>query len=469
VVDASPSAPAAPHAGLNRVVAAELVSNFGSMLSRLTIPWIATLVLGATPWQMGLLLMADVAAGAAGALLLGVAIDRWPPRRTMLLADGLRALLLLGLALMAWQGRLTMAVLVPAAAASGLATMAFELARSAWIARAIAADHLTSANARLSAGSSLAETAAFAIGGWLYQGLGAVIALLIDAASYLLSALCLRGVRVLPAAAAPRDAADAAGSSRIATAWQALRTDVAGGLDAIRADRRLRLLAWVELLVSLAMAFGGTSYMIFVSRDLGFAPGVLGLIFAVGGLGALAGAGLAVRLDRGPVQGRDGERASGPEPGSALRSDPESALKLDREAPLRPDPASALTPIAIGLTLLTLGQLCVPLAPSAGWLGAALLVMHQLIGDAGRAVQEVHDRGLRQRSVPAALLARVDGGLRTIGQGATLLGALAGGVTATAFGARTALWFAALFTAAAALAAWRAVVAESVSGRAFRS
>jgi hypothetical protein len=309
-------------------------------------------------------------------------------------------------------------VLVPAAAASGLATMAFELARSAWIARAIAAEQLTGANARLSAGASLAETAAFALGGWLYQGLGAVSALLIDAASYLLSALCLRGVRVLPAAAAPREAAGAGGRFRVATAWRALRTDVAGGLDAIRADARLRLLGWIELLVSLAMAFGGTSYMIFVSRDLAFAPGVLGLIFAVGGLGALAGAALALRLDQ----------------------------------------ASPLRPVTVGLVLLTLGQLCVPLAPSAGWLGAALLVMHQLIGDAGRTVQEVHDRGLRQRSVPPALLARVDGALRTIGQVATLLGALAGGLLASAFGARSALWLAALFTAAAAVAACRAAV-----------
>jgi len=38
------------------------------MLSRLVIPWIATLVLGATPLQMGVLAVADV---AAGALLLG--------------------------------------------------------------------------------------------------------------------------------------------------------------------------------------------------------------------------------------------------------------------------------------------------------------------------------------------------------------------------------------------------------------
>ena len=45
-----------------RVIAAEGVSNFGSMLSRLAIPWVATLLLDATPAAMALLLVADVVA-----------------------------------------------------------------------------------------------------------------------------------------------------------------------------------------------------------------------------------------------------------------------------------------------------------------------------------------------------------------------------------------------------------------------
>lgn len=56
--------------GFRRVLAAETISNFGSMLSRLAIPWLATLALEVEPWQMGLLLVADVAAGAAVLLAL---------------------------------------------------------------------------------------------------------------------------------------------------------------------------------------------------------------------------------------------------------------------------------------------------------------------------------------------------------------------------------------------------------------
>ena len=58
-----------------RVLAAEVVSNFGSMLSRLAIPWLAALALAATPLDMGYLLVADVLAGAVGSLLLGAVVD----------------------------------------------------------------------------------------------------------------------------------------------------------------------------------------------------------------------------------------------------------------------------------------------------------------------------------------------------------------------------------------------------------
>lgn len=72
-----------------RVLAAQGVSNFGTLLSRLAIPFLAALQLQATPLQ-----------------------------RAALLADGLRCAVL-------------------AAAVSGLCTVAFELARSVWTAQRV--------------------------------------------------------------------------------------------------------------------------------------------------------------------------------------------------------------------------------------------------------------------------------------------------------------------------------------------
>eukprot|EP01036_Dinobryon_divergens_P057475 gene57475-76738_t len=71
------------------VLAAEAMSNFGAMLSRLSIPWLAALVLQATPLQMGGLLVADVVADTfafgwarteADPALLALLLDpQWQP------------------------------------------------------------------------------------------------------------------------------------------------------------------------------------------------------------------------------------------------------------------------------------------------------------------------------------------------------------------------------------------------------
>ena len=403
-----PAATATPSdtGDFRRVLAGEGISNFGSMLSRLALPWLAALALDATPLQMALLLVADVAAGAAGALLLGTLVDRSAKRTVMIATDVARAALLGGLAVLAWTNLLSIWLLAAAAALSGALGVAFELARSAWVAQSAEAARLPARNAKLSAIGSLSETLAFALGGWLYQLLGAVLALAVDALSYLLSALCIAGVRSgrdraagAAAGAAGRVAGDAAGG-RAAGRRLGFVDQTLSGIAVIRATPQLRALATLEILLALAGSLAGTSYMIYVARDLAFPTGTLGMIFATGGLGAMAGAALAPRLGR------------------------------------RIGSGNAMT---VGLVAATLGTLCIPLAPGATVFGAALLVAHQVVGDGGVTMFEVHDRTLRQTLVTSDLLARVDGGLRSLGRLATLAGALAGGTLATALGTRVAI------------------------------
>ena len=305
-----------------RVLAAEGISNFGTMLSRLAIPFLAALQLQATPLQMAALLVADVVAGAIGSLWLGSWIDRRGKRTVMLLADGLRCALLIALALAAWARVVTVPLLVLAAATSGLLTVAFELARSAWIAQRVIDADLPRRNAQLSVAGSLSETAAFALGGWLYQGLGAALSLAVDLLSYAVSALCLRGVAEVPAAK-PQPTQPTQPTP---------------------------------------------SYMICVTRDIALPTGPLGMIAALGALGAVVGASLAPRLGR----------AVGP--GWTM---------------------------TLGLVAFALGAACIPAAQGLGWATVAWLVAHQIVGDAGHVMHDVHDRTLRQTAVPAALLARV--------------------------------------------------------------
>lgn len=410
---------------ITRVLAAETVSNFGSMLSRLAIPWLAALQLSATPAQMALLLVADVLAAALGALLLGPWVERRGKRAVMLLADALRLLVLAVLAWAAWQGRITFGGLLLAAAASGGLSTAFELARSAWLAQRVPVDELPRRNAQLSVAGSLSETAAFAIGGWLYQGLGAALALLLDALSYAASALCLRGVAEAPpvkeSAHAERSSAAPGWRATVRMAWQ----DATMGLRTVLAHTRLRAVLGIETLLGFGMALTGTVYTIYVTRDLGLPTGELGVIAALGGLGAVLGASAAPALGRHVGPGRA---------------------------------------MALGLLALAAGTACLPMAQGMGWAAVAWLVAHQIVGDAGHTLHGVHDRSLRQTAVPASQLARTDAGLRAAGHWATLAGAGGGAWLGTVADSRAVLWLAAASAlAAAALAAARLVERRGVS------
>ena len=391
--------------GFRRVLAAEVVSNFGSMLSRLAIPWIATLVLDATPLEMGFIVVADLAAGAAGSLALGTLVDRMRKRAVMVVTDVARAAILAIIASLAATQQLTFWMLGAASAATGLLTTMFELARSAWMAREIEAERLPASNAQISAGGSISETLAFAIGGWIYQWLGAALALVVDAVSYVISALCLRKVdESVPV----REPAASAGAA-------SLMKETRAGIATIRAVPVLRTLALIEALVALATSLAGTSYMIYVARDLAFETGILGMIFAAGGVGSVLGAAFAPRIGRRFGSG---------------------------------------TAMFYALCLLAIGAACIPLAPDAAVLGAVLLIAHQVIGDGGHTIYDVHDRTIRQTAVEPQLLARADGAIRTVGQVAALLGAIGGGALATIVGARFALALSALLLGAAAVVAY---------------
>ena len=188
---------------------------------------------------------------------------------------------------------------------------------------------------------------------------------------------------------------------------------------------RLRALAAIEALGSLALALTGTVYTLYVTRELKLPTGELGMIAALGGLGAVMGATFAPRLGRTLGAGRT---------------------------------------MALGLTASAFGIACIPMAQGVGWMVAAWLVAHQVVGDGGQTLHDVHDRTLRQTAVPVELLARADAGLRTAGQLALLVGAALGGWLGGAWGYRPVLWLAvacaagAAWVAAARLGDWSAAV-----------
>lgn len=396
-------------AAFRRVFAADVISTFGSLMSRLAIPWLAVLVLDAGPGAMALVAMADVAAGALAALVLGVLVDRVPKRAAMIGCDLLRAAALLAIPLLAWAGLLSIGVLVAVVAFNGALTVGFELAQSAWIAQHTRAGDLAGRNSALAAGSAVTEAASFGLTGWIFQLAGATVALVTDALTYVASAWVL--LRVDEAAPSPRPAR---GAPTVRAVLAAFGDEVRDGLRTMAAERTLRSLAVVAALSAFGASFAATTYMIYVARDLGFPTGTLGLIFALGGFGALAGAWVVARL--------------------SPRVAPERLL-------------------VAGLVVWAIGSAAAPLAASATLAGVLLLCTQQLVGDAGGIAVQITDRTLRQSHTPATHLARVDASLRTLTHGFTLVGALTSGALAEAFGARPVLFASSALIGVAAVVA----------------
>jgi MFS family permease len=390
---------AASDGDLARIVAAATVSNLGSMLTRIALPFVAVDVLDASARAMSGLNAARV----LPSLVLGLALASWVDRRRkrgVLVASDLGHALLLAAVPGAWMlGVLSMPVLWLFALASGLLSLVFEVARHSYVTALVSRERLVHANARITAGNAAAEAFAFAAGGWLVQWLTAPFALLADAVSYLASAACVGGIRVRepePTAAEPR------------------RLGIGPGLRAIRADPQLRALAWVGAAGVLANELLGVVYMLFVRRELGFEPGTLGMLFAVGSLASLASSFLAARIGR----------ALGP-----------------RRA------------MAVSLTGAALAVGALALAPGASWLGAALIAVQQL-GDAGFVVFEIHALSLRQGAAPADLQGRIHGSFSFLSSWAMLAGAGLGGLLGDALGPRATIAAASGLFLAVALAWW---------------
>ncbi len=154
-------------------------------------------------------------------------------------------------------------------------------------------------------------------------------------------------------------------------------------------DPILRALAGANLALAFSFRVFGVVFLLYLTRDLGIAPGIQGLIFAVGGVTSLLGAVAAARVARWSGLGRT---------------------------------------LIAGLVVTGVGQLCAPLTGDASALAIAFLVAQQFLADPAATVFEIHGVSLRQAIAPDRLMGRVAASIRFLEFGAMLLGALAGGL-----------------------------------------
>ncbi|MEV0697945.1 MFS transporter [Saccharopolyspora sp. NPDC050389] len=138
-------------------------------------------------------------------LLAGVVVDRYRCKPMLVGADLGRAVLLCAIPALHAVSLLDLPALALLVAAMGLASLFFDAADQAFLPRLVPTGLLTSANARLEQSDAVAQTTGPVLATALIKVLGAPLAILVDAASYLISGVLLASIRVQEPAA-PRAA-----------------------------------------------------------------------------------------------------------------------------------------------------------------------------------------------------------------------------------------------------------------------
>ena len=182
---------------------AQTVSDFGARITREGLPMMAVIGLAAAPTQLGLL----AALSSGSALLVGLAagdfVDHTARRPILIAMDLVRAAILIVLPIAAWMGLLSMLQVYAAAVLVAASSVLFDIADHAYLPGLVGKALVTDANAKISVTESVAEMGGPALAGMLFQWLTAPIAVAVNAATYLVSALLLARIR---APEPPRDA-----------------------------------------------------------------------------------------------------------------------------------------------------------------------------------------------------------------------------------------------------------------------
>lgn len=365
---------------------AQAVSNAGAQITNLALPLTAVLALGATPAQMGALGVASSLPNLFFGLLAGVWVDRVRRRPILVGADLGRAVLLATIPAAALLGSLTFAHLYAVAFASATLGLFFTIASVAVLPSVVRRDQLVEANSKLAASDSVLAIVGPSGAGALVQLLSAPKAIVVDAVSYVLSALALRGVGV---------SEEPPGRERRGS----LRAEIGEGIRELVRTPLLRALTVAATVGVFGAAVQSTVLLLFFTRELGLAPAAIGLVYAAAGVGGLLGA-----LAAGRVARRIG---TGPS-------------------------------VILGESLWAVSALLVPLAGVAGP-ALAPIVAAQVATGVGGAIWSVNQMSLRQHLTPVRLLGRVTAARRFLLFGAAPLGSVLGGVLGGRVGLRATL------------------------------
>ena len=270
------------HRGFVAFWTASTVSDFGSAITGLALQLLVLQTLGGTAVDVGLVSSGRWIAYAAVGWLAGVWIDRVRRRPVLIITNVGQGLILIMVCTLALFGVLRLPLLIGSMIIFGLCALFNDSAYQAITPRLVPSALLTRANTRLQQSTDAAQTTGPALAGLLVKLIGAPLAILIDAVSYLTCAVLMTR---LPAEDDVRGRA-------VGT----LRQQTAEGLRWVYRHRLLGPLALTTHAWFIFWAIWNTVLVAYATGPLGLSALTVGLCFAVGGVVSLVATSISERV-----------------------------------------------------------------------------------------------------------------------------------------------------------------------------
>ncbi|WP_433226613.1 MFS transporter [Microtetraspora malaysiensis] len=374
-----------------RYVTADGFSQFGTQVTRVALPLVALLVLGAGPFELGLLSAAEMIGFLLFGLPAGVWVDRLRRKPILVTADVLRAVSLASIPIAALFDALTLAQLYAVAVIVSIGTAFFDVAHMSFLPSIVTKEQLPKGMGTLESVRSLSVLFGPGLGGWLVQALTAPIAIVADAVSYMISATLLATVK----------AKETPSGGRVS---------LMEGLRFVFGHRILRLVGLVGAMNMFTFGIWAIVQPLYLVKELGVSASGYGLMISGAGVGGLLGALVASR-----VIARFGHG-----------------------------------PTMYGAAVLLLPLYVLVAFTGPGWRLALYPIGVALISLAG-VMLNVAQGSYRQAICPEALRGRMNASLRFVMWGSLPLGGVVGGLLGEAVTVHQLLWIACLGSVAAHL------------------
>jgi MFS family permease len=282
---------APPRSSFGRYWTAAAISSCGTAVTAVAMPVLVVQLLGATPFEVGVVNAAQFVPYALVGIIAGVYTDRWRRKPVLVWASVGRALSLGAIPILWLAGVLQIWILVIALLLFGAFSVFGFAADQSLLPRLVPQARLVAANARLDQADAAAQAFGPAIGGGLVGLLGAPVAIAVDAVSYLIDAALNASIRVDE----PRPDPGA----------RNLRAEIRDGVRWTYRHRTLGPLAASTHVWFLANGAAMTVLSLLALRKLGFTGYTFGSLLAVFGITSLIGASIApwcgARLGSGRV------------------------------------------------------------------------------------------------------------------------------------------------------------------------